>query len=72
MAFQPMMRTASSVTAEPVGFYPAFSPLPARKQAVVFCYAHTPRSAFPLGSMVSYVARTFLSNAAIERPASLA
>jgi len=65
-----MMRTASNVTAEPVGFYPAFSPLPARRLAVVFCYAHTPCDAFPLGSMVSCVARTFLSIAAIERPAS--
>ena len=69
MALQPMMRTASGVTAEPVGSYPAFSPLPARRPAVIFCCAHTPRGAFPLGSMVSCVARTFLSNAAIERPA---
>jgi len=76
MTFQPMMRTASCVTAEPVGSYSTFSPLPARKLAVVFCYAHTPRSAFPLGSMASCVARTFLSrdmsfrvSTAIEQPA---
>ena len=76
MTLQPMMRTASGVTAEPVGFYPAFSPLPVRRQAVVFCYAHTPRGAFPLGSMESCVARTFLGKdavyhvfSAIEQPA---
>jgi len=78
MALQPMMRTASGVTAEPVGSYPAFSPLPANGQAVFFCYAHTPRDVFLLGSMASFVARTFLSkdatyhaSTAIEQPACL-
>ena len=70
MALQPMMRTASVVTNRTGGLLPRLFTLTLpESMAVVFCYAHLPHDNFPLGSMASCVARTFLSNAAIERPA---
>ena len=47
--------------AVPVGSYPAFSPLPRMNGAVFLCYIScTLADAFPLGSTMPYVARTFL------------
>ena len=46
---------------KPVGYYPAFSPLPF--WAVVFCHIVPDVAAgFPLGNMVPFVARTFLTS----------
>jgi len=42
ITFQPISRTALCIPAEAVGSYPAFSPLPALKSAVVFCYVALP------------------------------
>jgi len=39
MIFQPIRRTAGCVATTTVGSYPAFSPLPRRIKAVIFCYA---------------------------------
>ena len=59
---------AIPITRYPVGSYPAISPLPQLEEPTVavsflwycllywYCYQYT----FPLGSMVLYVARTFL------------
>lgn len=54
-----------------VSSYLTFSPLPPQKEAVIFCDTSCTflRKSFPLGSMVLYVARTFLCRipTAIER-----
>lgn len=48
---------------DPVSFYLAFSPLPPRMKAVIFCYINSiVADSFPLGNMALYVARTFLLN----------
>lgn len=60
--FHPQCILQLDITISSVGSYPTFSPLPLRKRmAVIFCYAHLPHDSFQLGSVVLFVAQTFLS-----------
>ena len=59
---QPVRRTAADITADAVGSYPAFSPLPVQARAVLFCYVSYDLTTIkPLTWTVLCVARTFLS-----------
>ena len=68
LILQPIRRTACLVTKTAVGSYPTFSPLLSRSGYFLLHYS-TLANGFPLGSMVSYVARTFLFDKRSDRPA---
>ena len=70
LVFQPIRFTSTGITDGGVSSYLAFSPLPLR--AVYFLrHCLSSYDAFPLGSMVLYVARTFLSRTRRQRQPGL-
>ena len=61
MVFQSIRRTASYVAIGMVSSYLAFSPLPQQNRGGYFLLRYLNLTAhFPLGSMVLYIAQTFL------------